>query len=156
LEEIPRDKGTYILIIKCPKNVSFKVGSLGTIMLKNWDVYVYVGSAFNKGGLASRVSRHLKYHDKKTFWHIDYVLNANTGCRIVTVIIIPRRKVEHVIAKYFSTMFKYVPKFGSTDCKCPSHFFVMEHIGLEEVMKNINKVLTSLKLSFKVLKCSEV
>jgi len=156
LKKILSDKGTYILIIKCPKNVSFKIGSLGTIMLKNRDTFVYVGSAFNRGGLASRIRRHLKYHDKKVFWHIDYVLNVNTGCRVVSVIVVPRRKVEHVIAKHFSTMFKYVPNFGSTDCKCPSHFFVMEHTSLEEAVKSINKVLTTLKLSFKVLECSEV
>jgi len=149
LEEILNDKGTYILIIECPKNVSFKMSSLGTITLENWNVYV--GSAFNRGGLARRVGRHLKYHDKKTFWHIDHVLNVNTGCRVAMVIIVPRRKVEHVIAKHFSTMFKYVHKFGSTDCKCPSHFFIIERMGFEDVMKSINRALTSLKLSFKAL-----
>ena len=152
MEEIPRNKGTYLLVIKCSKNISFKIGSLGTITLKSQDIYIYVGSAFNRGGLACRIRRHLKYREKKTFWHIDYVLNINTGCKVAMVIIIPERKVEHIIAEQFSTMFKYIPKFGSTDCKCPSHFFILEHTSLDEVIKNISKTLDSLELSFKVIK----
>jgi len=73
-------KGSYILLIKLLKDSEIKVGSLGTISFKK-GFYVYVGSAM--GGLEQRINRHLR-KNKKTFWHIDYLLN-NRGAKIIKV-----------------------------------------------------------------------
>lgn len=110
--------GTYILILRLESGVETEVGGLG---LRRFPAgyYSYTGSAM--GGLLPRVRRHLASR-KVLHWHIDYLLRH---VRVVRVILIPsrsrsecrvhgrlRRGLEHEVP---------VPRFGSTDCRCPSH-----------------------------------
>ena len=68
-------KGSYILIIRVKNDLTIKIGSLGKTFFSK-GVYAYVGSAMNS--LEARIRRHLR-NEKKTFWHIDYLLkNRNT------------------------------------------------------------------------------
>jgi endonuclease-3 len=104
-------KGTYILKMRLDNYFEFR----------NWKFYpgyyFYVGSAFGKGGVKSRVERHLK-KDKKLHWHIDYFLQK---AKIVKVYA-KYSKEECKIAKKLNILEKF-KGFGCSDCKCVSHLF---------------------------------
>ncbi len=110
-------KGIYLLLIKLPEQQNLVVGSLGVIHFAA-GYYAYVGSAM--GGFKSRLNRHLR-KDKIPKWHIDYLLQKAT---IQSIIICEtEERVECAIAEALSNRFKSIPRFGSSDCKCPSHLF---------------------------------
>ena len=90
--------------------------------------YLYIGSA--KNGLLRRVARHLR-KEKKIFWHIDYLLQY--------------AKIEEIWVRndYFDECLALseakkllknsrfpLKKFGSSDCRCPSHLI---WIGNEKI-----------------------
>jgi len=105
--------------------VSFKKGD-----------YIYVGSA--KGCLVARLRRHLK-KDKKSFWHIDYLLE-NKKAKISQIWTIDK-KMECQTAEIFcqDPTTEIVKKgFGSSDCKCLAHlFFVKNKKQIESILKEI-------------------
>ncbi|MCS7134899.1 MAG: GIY-YIG nuclease family protein [Candidatus Aenigmarchaeota archaeon] len=114
-------KGTYILLIFIKRGVQIRIGALGKIYFKR-GYYCYIGSAFGKTiTIEKRVGRHLK-RDKKSKWHIDYLLK-NKNVKIIDVITFPNKKIECKIAKNFSKYFKGVKNFGCSDCKCNTHLY---------------------------------
>lgn len=133
-------KGSYILLIKLLKDSEIKVGSLGTISFKK-GFYVYVGSAM--GGLEQRINRHLR-KNKKTFWHIDYLLN-NRGAKIIKVFYKESEEKEECnIAGKVSKLGEHILGFGCSDCRCESHLFriknpkVLESLNFSEYNKSKN------------------
>ena len=145
-----KDKGTYMLIIKCLNEVKVNVGSLGILPFNPDKTYVYVGSAFGPGGLWSRIKRHLT-RCKKKFWHIDYLLASGNKCHIEAIIVIPCLRVEHELAATLSKVADGIVKgFGSSDCKCPSHLMFFS-ITLGEVVSTIKEHLRYKKYKYKVL-----
>ncbi len=105
-----------VLKLKAKQNLS--PGQLKTTEFKP-GIYLYIGSARN--GLSGRIARHLRM-EKKTFWHIDYLLqkaqieevwvkrNVFDECQSL-------RDAKNLL-KNSSFPLK---KFGSSDCRCPSH-----------------------------------
>jgi len=67
---IKKSEATYILVINISEDLEIKIGQLGEVFFKEGD-YIYIGSA--KACLDARLRRHLR-KDKKTYWHIDYLL----------------------------------------------------------------------------------
>ena len=63
--------GTYALVLRCIAISDLKIGELGTLTAEP-GYYVYTGSAFGPGGVAARLSRHIRT-DKPPHWHIDYL-----------------------------------------------------------------------------------
>jgi len=62
-----------VLILRLPCPATVNVGRLGRVRFPaGW--YAYVGSAYGPGGLAARISRHLR-PSKPSHWHLDYLLN---------------------------------------------------------------------------------
>lgn len=110
-------KGSYILLLELNKSQRIWVRRLGVMrFLKGF--YAYVGSALNR--LESRVARHLR-QSRKRHWHIDYLLD-----RAITfgVILIPgEEKVECILAQTLGQSLLCIPRFGSSDCRCPGHLF---------------------------------
>jgi len=96
--------------------------------------YLYIGSA--KGCLEARLRRHLK-KDKRSFWHIDYLLkNRRTQISKIWVIL---ESIECEIAEVFyrNTLTEIVRKgFGSSDCKCATHLFYIKN---KEKIKKVLK-----------------
>jgi len=118
-------KGIYMLLIEVSKNIEVKIGSLGKIKFDKGN-YVYVGSAQNS--LEKRVARH-KSKNKKTFWHIDYLLN-NKYAKILKIFYKKAGKTEECkIAKKLSKTEISIPKFGCSDCNCNSHLFKIKNIA---------------------------
>jgi len=110
-------KGSYILIIKLKENKTIQVGKLGKICFKK-GFYLYVGSALNS--LEKRIQRHLR-HDKKTHWHIDYLLHYS---KIINVFYKENNKREECnIVKKLDKKLSSITGFGCSDCKCDSHLF---------------------------------
>ncbi|RLG72944.1 MAG: GIY-YIG nuclease family protein [Thermoprotei archaeon] len=146
-----KEKGTYILLIKCFKEVKKNVGSLGLLTLYSNKTYVYVGSAFGPGGLLSRIKRHLSMVKKK-FWHIDYVLNRESECYVEYMIIIPKLKVEHKVARDLAKIADgALRKFGSTDCTCYAHMFFFNS-GLKKTLCVIEEYLKWKNYKYGVLR----
>ncbi len=110
-------KGVYLLLIKLPEAQTITVGSLGTMQFAS-GYYAYVGSAL--GGFKSRLNRHLR-KDKTPKWHVDYLLQKASLESII--ICETEERVECAIAQALRGDFESIPRFGSSDCKCPSHLF---------------------------------
>lgn len=123
-------KGTYLLFIKV-KEGKRKIGALGEIFFPE-GYYVYVGSAMNS--IEARVRRHFS-KEKRKKWHIDYLLDDSFPLFYLAV---PGR-LEQEVASLLSSLLDYVPKFGSTDSKAPSHLFYSDDIG--ELLRKCLEVL---------------
>jgi len=116
------DRGVYVLVIDLKTKTNIKVGKLGMTTLSP-GTYLYVGRA--KRYLNGRLKRHLR-QDKKNFWHIDYLLQH--AC-LKDIWIKPGFFEEcHTAAMIQSACPEascLVSKFGSSDCRCPSHLFYL-------------------------------
>ena len=114
-----RNKGSYLLLLENPADITLTVGKLGDIQFqKGW--YVYVGSALN--ALDARIQRH-KRKRKKFHWHIDYL--ASTAMPIKKVYPIRRpEKIESQLARAIETISdRYITHFGTSDTHDISHLF---------------------------------
>jgi Uri superfamily endonuclease len=115
---LPDVPGSYALFLELPDNLSLQIGRLGRFDLPAGR-YIYVGSAM--GGLGHRIRRHLR-RDKPLRWHIDYLTAI---VRPTTVWIhAGHERVECRLASDLSARAAtppVIPKFGSSDCRCPTH-----------------------------------
>lgn len=113
-----RDRGAYLLLSRLPETRRISVGSLGAPSFRE-GYYVYVGSARN--GLEARLRRHLRQR-KTPFWHIDHLLAHTDGQTAL-----PFRTsepVEHALAAALEGVADWtIPRFGASDCACPTHLF---------------------------------
>lgn len=114
------EKGIYTLILRLDPDLDLVVGSLGEIHL--WrGYYAYTGSARGPGGL-KRVERHRRVMEGTNparRWHIDYLLpHVSLEEVVVTETSLD---LECQIALKIGEKLEFVPRFGCTDCKCPSH-----------------------------------
>ena len=118
LQELPRNPGTYILVVEMREAREVAVGRLGRwVFPAGW--YLYVGSAL--GGLAGRVGRHLR-REKRLHWHIDYLLAHGTVQEVWYRVGAERR--ECALAQRLAALpgaERYPPRFGASDCRCPGH-----------------------------------
>lgn len=123
-------KGSYILIIEVPERRKIEVGGLGSVEFPQGS-YAYLGSA--QGGFRARIGRHLS-ETKKLRWHIDYLLKQ---AEITEIILCPDSgtsaiRLECFLAQKLVREFSFIPRFGSSDCHCPSHlYFAPEKSELE-------------------------
>ncbi len=110
-------QGSYILIINLPAEQNIIVGRLGEAHFPSgW--YAYVGSAMR--GFKARLPHHLR-NNTKPHWHIDYLLQAGSIKKILTLESPTRTECQ--IAQKLRQRLQYVPRFGCSDCKCKSHLY---------------------------------
>lgn len=134
--EKKQDKGTYVLVIHLAKTQKIKPGKLPETLYKK-GTYLYVGRA--RSGLQARIERHLR-HQKKRHWHIDYLLQK---AEIRDIWIRPHFFGECKIASKIQKSLPSPPaapkRFGSSDCRCPSHLFFVPFNteGLDSLRKKI-------------------
>ncbi len=146
---LPKEKGSYILLIFLDNDITVKIGKLGTYTLTK-GCYLYIGSALGPGGLNSRIIRHLSKR-KKTHWHIDY-LTKNMQVRIRYILYI--LSDNHLECNIVQTLIQYkyfksiINGFGSSDCRkgCPSHF--LKYNG--DPKKCLEYTLKKLKNKFRI------
>jgi len=137
---LPATSGTYILLLYLCKGTFITVGRLGQFTFKRgW--YTYVGAAFGPGGLAARLSRHLK-QKKKCHWHIDY-LRAEAVPKQIWYSK-AAKSMEHIwAANILKAGGIPVTGFGCSDCRCPSHLFFFP--------RRPNYILPELKINEQVV-----
>jgi Uri superfamily endonuclease len=112
--------GTYALIFHCASPFRIRVGKLG-IVEGSHGYWIYVGSAFGPGGLASRLAHHLK-PSQRPHWHLDYLKTALRPMDIWTTTDPIKR--ECAWARCFSILKGStcpISGFGASDCNCRSH-----------------------------------
>ncbi|ALG68497.1 GIY-YIG nuclease family protein [Beggiatoa leptomitoformis] len=122
MQHISKQTGTYILILKANSAHSCCVGKMGLVSITK-GFYLYVGSAFGRGGVQARVSHHQKI-SLHPHWHIDYLRQQLSLLSIWCSHDAKRR--EHQWASLLNQsqgMTLPFPRFGASDCTCPAHLF---------------------------------
>jgi len=111
-------------VLRLNSNKIIRVGALGNIEFRK-GFYCYVGSAIGNTTIEKRCRRHLK-KKKVSRWHIDYFRKL---AKIVEIFaILGRKKKECEIAKkILEKADSFIPKFGSSDCRCKSHLFYFKN-----------------------------
>jgi Uri superfamily endonuclease len=132
---LPREKGSYILILQMIAPTFILTGKLGMIGFPSgW--YAYAGSAMGSGGLAGRIGRHLN-SEKKLHWHIDYL--SQTADIMEIWFRTGTTRLEHAWAKVLGELqgaAVVAEKFGSSDCRCRTHLFHFKRKPVFHRVKN--------------------
>lgn len=123
-------KGSYILVIHIPEIIELTIGALGNVLFDK-GFYLYIGSAMGSYGsitLENRVKRHISpSNNKKTHWHIDYLLNYERSMITQLYLIPSLYPLECIIAKEIMDFSDdYIKDFGSSDCMCNSHLYYFQ------------------------------
>ncbi len=112
-----RTPGSYLLLVRLRTAATFAAGRLPSRRYPaGW--YVYAGSAM--GGLKPRLLRYLD-PGRKRHWHIDYLLEH--GRAVAAWVVTGREPLECRFAAALGETLELVPRFGSSDCRCPGHLF---------------------------------
>jgi sugar fermentation stimulation protein A len=118
IEQEAKDRGSYLIVLEIKKDKSIHVGKLGNIFFRK-GFYVYVGSAM--ANLTARIERHRRLR-KNFHWHIDSL--REEADFITALSVRSSYRLECEIAGAISGIAQWsVPKFGSSDCSCPTHLF---------------------------------
>jgi Uri superfamily endonuclease len=161
MDSLPKSPGTYALHLYLPSATTLKVGKLGEFNLPGGD-YVYLGSAFNPGGVRGRLGRHIHGAGRPS-WHIDY-LRAVTNVYGYHYLIHDhdsppgKQSLECQWSQAFTVLSeaKYlIPGFGASDCRagCSAHLVALQDktgISQDDV---IREVLLSRSSSYKLISC---
>lgn len=125
-EALPRDPGSYLLVLALLRNQTRSIGRLGLFTLRR-GVYAYCGSALGPGGIRGRLAHHLRAGDSRR-WHIDSLLPF---ARLVALAFAPGDSSQECrwsrqLGRLPNASFP-VAGFGSSDCrrKCPSHLILL-------------------------------
>lgn len=112
------DRGAYLVLLRLARRRRIGTGALGPVLYPaGW--YLYAGSAM--ANLGKRIERHRRLRKRK-HWHIDHLREE---ARFVEAWAFrsPRRE-ECALARAAARIAaEALPRFGSSDCRCPSHLF---------------------------------
>jgi len=126
------DKGIYCLIFHT-SGCSIRIGALGTLTFRTgW--HIYIGSALGSGGL-NRLGRHIslaQLRDKEPKWHVDYLLTSPSFSLEYTVYAATADRLECWLARKLNG--NCIPKFGCSDCSCPSHLLYRQIDPKQEIL----------------------
>jgi len=135
--------GTYALIYHCAAPFRARVGKLGIIEGPK-GYWIYVGSAFGPGGLASRLVHHLK-PSQRPHWHLDYLKVALRPVDIWTTTDPVKR--ECAWAGCFSALKGStcpIAGFGASDCACRSHLIYRpRRPGFVSFRRNLRRLIAN-------------
>jgi Uri superfamily endonuclease len=133
LKIIPSSGGTYIVLVELAAPTTITIGKLGDLSLIA-GFYAYVGSAHGPGGLAARLRRY-DVGPQRLHWHIDYLLAKADLTGAIFRADAERRECSW--AQWVADQAQdRVPGFGSSDCRCASHLFL---IGGAEEMREMTR-----------------
>lgn len=136
------DKGSYLLGMRLDEDVLLAIGRLGRFAFPA-GYYVYAGSARGPGGLSARLARHWR-REKRFHWHVDYLLACVHLVEVWTAV--STQRLECVWAKAIMEMAGarvIVPRFGASDCRCPTHLIYFsrrpEEAGITATLQNCSR-----------------
>lgn len=135
---LPHTPGTYVLLIQLRTPITLQAGRLGTYTLSA-GIYAYAGSAQGPGGLHARIARHLRT-PKTPHWHID-ALTAAVPISALWIVESSER-LECTWAHTLSAIPGVtcpIPRFGSSDCACPSHLFALPEAAIDTAWAALNR-----------------
>lgn len=127
-------KGVYLLFFHITQECSVDVGKLGKHTFRSGD-YVYVGSGM--GGVLPRVRRHIVGAESKR-WHIDYLLEKSVDRQCI-IFATDDKGMECMLSRKVCNTkgSKIVVRgFGSSDCSCTSHLYLLTN-GKSEVTSTL-------------------
>ena len=114
------DRGSYILVLRLREKARIEVGKLGEIGFRK-GYYLYIGSA--RKDLSKRIERHRRMR-KKYFWHVDFLRGVAEFRHALPIR--THDILECEMARAVKKISDWeVPRFGSSDCSCPSHLYGM-------------------------------
>jgi len=144
-----RLKGIYTIAMRLKRDTRCKVGKLGSFRFAK-GVYIYTGSARGKGStsIQGRIKGHLGRRSR-SFWHIDYLLNAD-GCDIQAIIYSETTRdleceVNRLIQEMAYAAFP-VRGFGSSDCGCLSHLLYLPGYQINQALTKAKNAYGGLRL----------
>ncbi|MHA1211455.1 MAG: GIY-YIG nuclease family protein [Candidatus Heimdallarchaeota archaeon] len=148
-------RGIYLLFLTNHAMTKIEIGKIGFGSFPK-GLYLYVGSALSPGGLEKRLARHLS-HQKKVFWHIDYLTTSSTFSIHAYLEIITDEKIECQINQMMAGLSEneskiILKKFGSSDCKCTSHLTYFKLIQIETLQAKILELLTKYQTRYTKVK----
>ena len=130
--------GAYVLVVDLARPLRFRIAGNRAIGLVPGR-YAYCGSAHGPGGLAARLSRHVR-PDKPIRWHIDHLTGSGTVAAIGVLADGRECALFDRVAGLPGTSIP-VPGLGSSDCsRCAAHLaavapaFGPGMIGLPDLM----------------------
>ena len=121
-ESLPRDPGSYLLILRSHNEQGLPVGKAGNMHVMP-GYYLYTGSAFGPGGLRARAGRHLR-GGNNVRWHIDYLRQITEAWAVWFYT--GSERMEHQWANSLERLPQLsspMKNFGSSDCTCTTHLF---------------------------------
>jgi len=122
IADLPREKGSYALLLHLEKPISVTVGRLGAQYFSTGG-YVYTGSAMGPGGIRGRIQHYLRPNAPK-HWHIDYLLEyARLSGLLYTICHIAKECDWIRVLANMDAASVINSGFGSSDCTshCGSH-----------------------------------
>lgn len=145
-------KGIYVLVIQLDRNTNVNVGKLGRKSFQK-GLYAYVGSA--QTNLEKRIQRHLR-KAKRTFWHIDYLLQAPSTKIAKAFYTNAGKNEECSVAEKIRHEGKPVPGFGCSDCHCESHLLrITAYDFLQKSMREYTPTFSATSLTAPRSACSQ-
>ena len=118
-EDAPRTPGAYVLLIELEEPVEVTLPHQPARVLEAGR-YLYCGSARGRGGIRSRLSRHMR-SGKSVHWHVDRLTEVGT---VRGAWVFPDGD-ECELSAALSYLPAPIGGFGSTDCsKCRSHLLI--------------------------------
>ena len=125
---LPESPGTYAILLQLESAQAIRVGRLGDFDFPA-GYYLYLGSALGPGGLTGRLGRHLAWEgaQRRPHWHIDY-FRQHASVQAIWYITDKTRR-EHDWAELAARLdgaSTPAPRFGASDCRCPSHLYHFE------------------------------
>lgn len=121
----PAARGAYVLLLDLPESARLTIGQLGSFDFPA-GTYTYVGSAHGAGGLAGRLKHHLA-PSPRPHWHIDHLRAAAAVTGVWWSA--SELPLEHTWAAVLMSLPGariIAPRFGASDCRCPSHLLRFE------------------------------
>jgi Uri superfamily endonuclease len=121
-ESLPRDPGSYLLILRSHSEQNLPVGKAGNMHVMP-GFYLYTGSAFGPGGLRARAGRHLR-GGSNVRWHIDYLRQVTEAWAVWFYT--GSDRMEHQWANSLERLPQLsspMKNIGSSDCACATHLF---------------------------------
>ncbi len=128
-------EGIYCLEIIVEDSFNLKVGALGDVLFTE-GIYYYIGSG--QKNCERRISRHL-LKNKNIHWHIDYLLSGKSATVKNIYYKSATKPEECLLARAFAEKGKAIKNFGSSDCNCTSHLYLINS-GSNSLLMHMEKL----------------
>ena len=117
LQSLP---GTYVVILYSQHEGEINIGKRLSLSVHP-GYYAYIGSAFDSGGVASRI-RHHSSAIKRPHWHQDYLHQYSRVIEVWFSYDTQRRECQWAsMMESIGALYIPIKGFGATDCACSTH-----------------------------------